>query len=108
MILNGMSRRIATVRWFPCDCTFCRFGWFSSSVMLQQILVETHFPDHQNKRTFDQKAGRFFKELMHEGYVIFHKEPNIIGCGGACVEYGFLKMSDSFFNVGGAVRRSVL
>jgi hypothetical protein len=39
----------------------------------------------------------FFKNMYRNHYVIFHKEPNIQWNPG-CVEYGFLKLSETFFD----------
>lgn len=42
-------------------------------------------------------AQDFFYDLHDAGYVIFSKEANYVnGAGG--VEYGFLKLSQDFFN----------
>ncbi len=41
-------------------------------------------------------AVRFFRDLQKEGHVIFHKEPNVSGTAGNCVEYGFLKLGKDY------------
>jgi hypothetical protein len=43
------------------------------------------------------EAQDFFYELHDAGYVIFSKEPNIVGCAGKCVEYSFIRLSPEFF-----------
>lgn len=39
----------------------------------------------------------FFDAMYHHGYVITHKEVNILAVGG-CIEYAFLKLDSSFFS----------
>jgi hypothetical protein len=40
---------------------------------------------------------RFFAHLTNLGYVVTHKEPNIIGGSGRDVEYSFLRLGNGFF-----------
>lgn len=42
------------------------------------------------------RANTIFENLMKVGYVIYHKEPNTMGCKGDCIEYSFLKMHPDF------------
>jgi hypothetical protein len=55
---------------------------------MQQILVEIY---HNPLTTVP-----FFNGLMNNGYVMFHKEPNIQFGNGRCVAYVFLKLDKSF------------
>jgi hypothetical protein len=70
------------------DCEGCEmttFGtWFDEQTIIRQIQIEVH------GGTAGGSALRFFQFLRQKGYVIFHKEPNTIGCRGDCVEYSFL------------------
>eukprot|EP00526_Cylindrotheca_closterium_P010323 CAMPEP_0113634494 /NCGR_PEP_ID=MMETSP0017_2-20120614/17964_1 /TAXON_ID=2856 /ORGANISM="Cylindrotheca closterium" /LENGTH=397 /DNA_ID=CAMNT_0000545201 /DNA_START=204 /DNA_END=1397 /DNA_ORIENTATION=- /assembly_acc=CAM_ASM_000147 len=79
---------------FKIDCEGCEWttfqGWFNSGATLRQILVEVH-------KTPIDTVIPFFTGMQDAGYVTFHKEPNIQWAGGACVEYAFLKLEDSFF-----------
>jgi hypothetical protein len=51
-------------------------------------LIEVH--------TASWDVNSFFEAMTSAGYVIFHKEPNTYGCGGDCIEYGFIKMKLDF------------
>jgi len=77
---------------FKIDCEGCEWdtfkSWFGSGVDLRQILVELHWHSGANLGLFEF--------LRDQGYVIFNKEPNTLGCQGECIEYAFLKMSPSF------------
>ncbi|KAL3792959.1 hypothetical protein HJC23_010972 [Cyclotella cryptica] len=78
---------------FKIDCEKCEWetftDWFSDGVpTLHQILVETHGAP-------GQKALDFFDGLESEGYLIFHKEPNI-QFGPNCLEYAFVKVDKAF------------
>ncbi|CEL99428.1 unnamed protein product [Vitrella brassicaformis CCMP3155] len=58
---------------------------------IRQVLIEVHvFGNHQ------QQAVEMNKELLsaflNNGYVMFHKEPNIQYAGGNCVEFAFLQL----------------
>jgi hypothetical protein len=56
--------------------------WFNPSIpTMQQILVKIH---HNPLTTVP-----FFNGLMNNGYVMFHKEPNIQFGYGRCVAYAF-------------------
>jgi len=79
---------------FKIDCEGCEWdtfkSWFGSGVDIRQILVELHWRAHP------EVAHEFFRFLFQQGYVIFNKEPNTLGCQGECIEYAFLKMAPSF------------
>lgn len=80
---------------FKIDCEGCEWttfkDWTGPSIpRIQQILVENH---RTNGNTVN-----FYNELMNNGYVIYHKEPNILKyCKGDCIEYAFLKLDKNFF-----------
>ena len=99
MTLNETIQKLGhvgrTIDIFKIDCEGCELatfeGWFEADVTLKQILVEVH-----NSPT---NVNDFFNRIQEEGYVTFHKEPNIKYAPGStlCVEYAFLKLTKDFF-----------
>ena len=89
----GLSN--STVDVFKIDCEGCeRFVWPAfSQAFLGQILIELHGSSWNGST---QNVDSFFEAMVANGYVIFHKEPNTLGCRGNCIEYGFLKVAPSF------------
>jgi hypothetical protein len=91
-----------TIDIFKIDCEGCELtthaGWFDNvDVTLRQILVEIHSDLKEPGSMRMPETDNLFKRLYKEGYVIFHKEPNIAYWRfGKCVEYAFLKLSPSF------------
>lgn len=89
--LGHAGRRIDI---FKIDCEGCEYRTYKDWAVdvdadIRQIVVEVHnFPDNTND---------FFQEMHEQGYVIFHKEPNIEWSGGDCVEFSFLKLHPDFF-----------
>lgn len=85
---------------FKIDCEGCEWttykDWFDADVeMIRQILVEVH--SVKVPETFD-----FFRHLAQLGYVIFHKEANVLAKPfGDAWEYAFIKLG---INSGGDVR----
>lgn len=81
---------------FKIDCEYCEWNtyeeWTGPSIpKIMQIQVELH--DAPEDSTIP-----FFTLLMKDNnYVIFHKEPNTMGCGGGCIEFSFLKLDKGFF-----------
>jgi len=83
---------------FKIDCEGCEFStqadWVSDDTipMLQQILVEVHYPNANN-------ANKFFDGFKNAGYVSFSKEHNIQLPGLSASEHCFLKLDKEFFQV---------
>jgi len=84
---------------FKIDCEGCEFttqaDWIGSDdtmPMLQQILVEVHYPKANN-------ANNFFDGFKNAGYVSFSKEHNIQIPGLSASEHSFLKLDKEFFQV---------
>jgi len=81
---------------FKIDCEKCEWAtfkdWFGPTIpSLTQILVELHGSPHT-------AVIPFFEELQNnQGYVTFHKEPNIQFAKGDAIEYAFLKLDKGFF-----------
>jgi len=78
---------------FKIDCEECEWDtfqdWLSDDIpLLHQILVEVH---HAPK----DKALDFYSSLERNGYLRFHKEPNIQWDPG-CIEYAFVKVDEAF------------
>ncbi|KAL7547504.1 hypothetical protein ACHAWF_010794 [Thalassiosira exigua] len=100
-----------TIDVFKIDCEGCELSSFGTwvneeeiGVRLQQVLVEVHGvrvkkDDGTTQEKVHQPQTNYFFEGMHEnGYVIFHKEPNIhFWRYTPCYEYAFIKLSKEFF-----------
>jgi hypothetical protein len=88
-MLKVAGLRNSTVDVFKIDCEGCEWSVWPAfpQAFLGQILIELHG---------SSDADPFFEAMAANGYVIFHKEPNTIGCKGRCIEYGFLKLAPSF------------
>jgi hypothetical protein len=88
--LRGIGLQNKTVDIFKIDCEGCEKDVFREFLKadLRQVLIEVH--------TASWDVNSFFEAMTSAGYVIFHKEPNTYGCGGDCVEYGFIKMNPDF------------
>lgn len=93
----GHQNRVIDI--FKIDCEGCEWAtavnWFEAAVKhnvtIRQIQVELH-------KAPPKPAHNFFDLMYEHGYVIFHKEMNIIGMqmGGDCIEYAFLKLDPEF------------
>ena len=80
---------------FKIDCEGCEWGSHKDllSLDLRQILVEMHeVPD---------RAEEIMKDFRRHGYVIYHKEANAAFARGNAVEYSFLKLNQTYFDVPG-------
>jgi hypothetical protein len=88
--LGHVGRRIDM---FKIDCEGCEWrtyrDWIFGNVDLRQIFIEVH--------NYPLIGNTFFEDIHKQGYVIFHKEPNIQWGGGNCVEFSFLKLHQDFF-----------
>ena len=92
---------------FKIDCEGCEWttykDWFGSGVNIKQVQVELHYGTLEDDRYAHLEhpgpvAHNFFLHLESLGYVIFHKEPNTLGCKGNCIEFSLIKMEKSFWN----------
>ncbi len=95
-IVEKLGHKDRTIDIFKIDCEDCEWktfdDWLDPAMpMIQQILVETH-------RAPLNDVVPFFNGIRDRGYVMFHKEPNIQYASGDCVEFGFLKLHDKFFD----------
>lgn len=94
-----------TIDIFKIDCEGCEFdtysSWLDAPVKLRQILLEVH-PNLSSLLRPSVKLPdtvNMFNSLHEKGYVITHKEPNIMYSfpRGHCVEYNFLLLSPKFW-----------
>jgi len=79
---------------FKIDCENCEWktyqDWLEPDMpRMRQILVEVH-------KAPGNVALDFFDKHEEQGYVRFHKEPNIQYNDGSCVEYAFLGLEKEF------------
>lgn len=83
------------------DCEGCEWtayktlfeGYHKNRALLpRQIFIELHSGTAIKEKDESglSKAESFFRYMHEMGYVIFHKEPNTMGCKGSCIEYSFL------------------
>jgi hypothetical protein len=82
---------------FKIDCEGCERDifqdFFLPGIDLRQVLIELHAAGG-----LLPKIPNFFRAMYRNGYVIFHKEPNIqYSNGGNAIEYSFLKLHPEFF-----------
>jgi len=96
-LVDMLGHRGREIDIFKIDCERCEWdtysAWFDAGVQFRQILVEMH---GTGPRAGRKEPHKFFKHLFDLGYVIFHKEPNTVGCRGGCLEYAFLKLTPAF------------
>mmetsp|Transcript_36866 Transcript_36866/g.85189 ORF Transcript_36866/g.85189 Transcript_36866/m.85189 type:complete len:141 (+) Transcript_36866:1640-2062(+) len=92
-VVKDLKHAGRTIDIFKIDCEGCEFetfpSWFGAGVNIRMILIEVHMANHDRIR-------RFFGFLQSKGYVVYHKEPNTLGCGGTCQEFGLLKLDPDF------------
>lgn len=104
--LLGHEGRVIDI--FKIDCEGCEWStahsWFEANVTIRQVQVELHEDTSEGGKAegggiVPRPAGTdFFKMMYQQGYVIFHKEPNIEYWNfERCVEYAFLLLDQSFF-----------
>lgn len=76
------------------DCEGCEWSsfksWFEGGISVRQILIELHSGTEGGPDAVPALA--FMTYLQKAGYVIFHKEPNTLGCRGECIEYAFIRL----------------
>lgn len=85
--MAGLSNQVIDI--LKIDCEGCEWGVYKQlfTGFIRQILIELHGVGP------GFKVNNFFTEMDRHGYVIFHKEPNTLGCGGDCIEYALLKLN---------------
>ena len=94
-IVKDLKHSGRTIDIFKIDCEGCELdtfqSWLDAEVNIRMILVEVH-----KDRRSQAQIRAFFQYFQSHGYVIYHKEPNTIGCRGMCQEYAFLKLHPDF------------
>lgn len=95
--INELGHAGKTIDIFKIDCDNCEWetydSWFEADVTLRQIQVEIH-------RNPQPQIQNFFRAFRNNGYVMFHKEPNIahpLDSPVYAIEFSFLKLADTFF-----------
>jgi len=95
--ITELGHQGRTIDVFKIDCDNCEWetyqSWFESDVILRQVQVEIH----RNPRP---QIQNFFRAFRNNGYVMFHKEPNIahpLNSPVEAIEFSFLKLAESFF-----------
>jgi len=96
----GHQNRVIDV--FKIDCEGCEYetaaNWFEAeakhNIVIRQIQVELHgIPV--------EATMKFFDLMYQQGYVIFHKEFNLVSIptkDNLAIEYAFLKLDTEFVN----------
>ena len=100
-VFKDLGHQNTTIDIFKIDCEGCEFhtvkSWFEAAkknnVILRQIQVEIHSNPIDGTFTF-------FDTMYENGYVIFHKEMNLISVQyrSQALEYAFLKLDPEFTN----------
>ena len=102
----GHQNRVIDV--FKIDCEGCEYetasSWFRAAsqenVTIRQIQVELHGGNPSSEEQLQNIMG-FFDLLYQQGYVIFHKEFNLLSIptgNNLAIEYAFLKLDPNFVN----------
>ena len=95
-IVRALGHEGRTIDILKIDCEGCEWetvkSWFKGGIRIRQILVEVHVG---TKDAMPLPAMEFMSFMKQQGYVIFHKEPNIAWAGGDCIEYAFLLLDIS-------------
>lgn len=90
-IVHELDHDGRTIDILKIDCEGCEWetvrGWFQGGIVIRQVLVEVHAGTQD---VMPLPAMEFMSFMKQQGYVIFHKEPNIAWALGTCVEYAFL------------------
>jgi hypothetical protein len=95
MIIKELNHTDRSIDIFKIDIEGGEFNFFPvlfeslKNSFPRQVLVEVH-PNGANA------SNAFFELLRANDYVIFNKEPNLLG-GVKCFEYAFLKLNSRFF-----------
>lgn len=102
----GHQNRVIDI--FKIDCESCEYetasSWFEATsqknVTIRQIQVELHGGNPSSEEQLENIMG-FFDLLYQQGYVIFHKEFNLLSIptgDNLAIEYAFLKLHPEFAN----------
>lgn len=98
-IVKALGHEGRTIDILKIDCEGCEWetvkSWFKGGIKIRQVLVEVHAG---TKDVVPLPAMEFMSFMKQQGYVIFHKEPNIAWAGGDCIEYAFLRLDINLQN----------
>ena len=95
-IISDLKHEGKTIDILKIDCEGCEYGqyleWFQdfkdSNVIARNILVELHGTEPL------EKVQDFFAKMLENGYVIYHKEPNLLAL--ECIEMAFILLDQDF------------
>jgi len=97
-IIKKLGHAERSIDIFKIDCEGCEWtsyaAWFESAA-IRQIQVEMH--------ANPEGAQALMRHAYANNFVIFHKEPNTLGCKGNCIEYAFLRLTKKFFEYNAAL-----
>jgi hypothetical protein len=95
-IISDLKHEGKTIDILKIDCEGCEYGqyleWFQdfkdSNVIARNILVELHGTEPLDT------VQDFFAKMLENGYVIYHKEPNLLAL--ECIEMAFILLDQDF------------
>lgn len=89
-LIQALGHENRSIDIFKIDCEGCEWesysAWFTPQI--RQVQVELHHI---------KKAEKLLRHAYDNNFVIFHKEPNTLGCGGNCIEYALVRLGTKFF-----------
>merc|ERR1712032_8708 len=78
------------------DCEGCEYNtykdWFGGNPFIRQIQLELHASETDYFSLNSSSVHDMFHYIFEQGYVVFHKEPNLLS-GGNAVEFAFLQLN---------------
>ena len=92
-IISLVQKNDRTISILKIDCEGCEMSLFSPDtlrslcIMNTQILIEIHWKGRE-------MVSRLWKSFVDAGFGTFHKEANLIGCKGECIEYAMMRIGN--------------
>jgi hypothetical protein len=88
-VIKELSHETKEIDIFKIDCEGCEWTtfshWFDRDIIIRQVFIELHMGTAKAEND-SLPALEFMAYLQSKRHVIFHKEPNTLGCKGACIE----------------------
>lgn len=90
-LIKALGHQNRSIDIFKIDCEGCEWESYSTwfAPQIRQVQVELHYIT---------KAEKLLRHAYDNNFVIFHKEPNTLGCGGKCIEYALVRLGKRFFD----------